>query len=186
LVQLFAIALRLKPEVDVSGIATALLACVTVYLARSTQNTAKATHRAAQAAQETADVARKQLNYAQRPVVAPRITAEPPATGPAGDPVRARLEVPLRNIGVGPALEVVISIQVHSSTRQQDRVEQPALAVGADIAGYLETHGAPSAPVFALQVTYRDVSDQRYETTGRWNPDEHRYDDLKIREIPRA
>lgn len=101
-------------------------------------------------------------------------------TGPAGDPEHSRLPIPLANMGLGPALDVVIELSSSQVGVEQELIRQPALAVGAHLVVELNTFGGQGAPPFDLMITYADVAGDRYSVAASWNTDEHRYDDIQI------
>lgn len=181
--ELLAATIVLIREVDLTGVATVLLALGTFGLAWSTRRAAQATQRAAQAAQDGVSIAQQQLKEARRPIVAPIITAEVPASGPAGDPDRSELKIPLQNIGVGPALDVTITVRADTGAHDQEPVRQSAIAAGGKFVVHLNTFGAAGAPVFALEVEYRDIAGQHYAAAARWNAAAHRYDDIELKEL---
>jgi len=139
------------------------------------------TRKAALAAEDAARVAQEQLKHARYPLVMPVVTAEIPATGPAGDPDRSRLAIPLVNVGTGPALDVVITLSAEAHI-EQELIQQPALAVSATCVVDLNTFNAPGAPDFDLAITYLDVAGDSYRVTAHWNTAEHRYDGIRVLE----
>lgn len=109
----------------------------------------------------------------------PIVTAEIPLTGPAGDPERARLQIPLANVGTGPALDLVVTLSSRAPI-EQETIQQPALAVGANMVVELNTFREAGAPPFDLSITYADVAGDRYQVDASWNTDAHRYDNVRI------
>lgn len=146
---------------------------------------ARSTKKAADAALDAAEVAQAQLKHARYPALLPIVTKDIPATGPAGDPERSRLSIPLKNVGTGPALGVLITLRSEAPI-QHDPVHHPAVAVGASLVVELNTFAAAGAPPFDLEITYDDVAGDHYRVHASWNTDEHRYEDVGIDTCCRA
>jgi hypothetical protein len=201
---LVAIGLQFSNSVDVSGIATAVaavatvgLALTTAFLARGTKRAAiatedeasttrgqsEATVRQAEATTEQVALSRRQLEEGHRPLVVPQLMDGDPRFGPAGTPHRGLVPIPVRNIGLGPALDVQIAFSSppHIApqpirTGLQGRV--PGMAVGEAATVAMRTSLAVEAPDFVVELAYTGVGGASYFTRARWDSRECAYADV--------
>jgi hypothetical protein len=137
----------------VTGLVTIALVCVTYVSVAVARESAKA-------AFASADLAAKQLREAQRPVLIP------------GQPRRDddELEIPVANIGIGPALRVFAVADFRNQPanvvgRFPEHV-LPGVAAGGEIGLRLRLR---VEDLVRLKVTYADVADHSYTTEASWH-----------------
>lgn len=143
-----------------TAIGTILLALFTGYLGKQTKTTASATRKTAEASDKTADATLKEVEASQKPVViATRLTY------PRREASVAYLEV--KNIGVGPAIDVRAIINDPIAKRNRRRVIG---SVGRDDTHEVELDYAMvadaqvSAPLRVV-LFYNDVAGKRWNSS---------------------
>jgi hypothetical protein len=200
--------LRFSSTVDVTGLATAVAALATVGLAVTTAFLAKGTKRAAiateseatttrqqsQATVKQADataaqvqLTRQQVEEAHRPLVVPQMLGTLTNT-PGGLPAEGTLPIPLKNIGLGPAINVRVSFSSPPGVAPQPidpraRGVLPGIGVGEPATAGLKTPLALGSPDFVIELAYDDVGGTGYVTTARWDATEAKYRDITTRPI---
>jgi hypothetical protein len=156
-------------SVDLTGVATVLLALATLWVAKSTAQSAAA-------AVNAADTAAKQARDAVRPLLAMVVDPDPHASGPLGDSDGQRATIAVRNIGTGPALDVTVGL-TYSAANQPQAPENPqTIAVGDRVELSLLTFGATEVHTFSVLLSYSDVIGVGYRTTATWHPAQRRYE----------
>ncbi|MEN3283708.1 MAG: hypothetical protein V7607_4848 [Solirubrobacteraceae bacterium] len=176
--------IRIAKEIDVTGIATVILALATAGLALWTRKAVK---------QGSIEVDR-----AHRPVLVPIIDGSQNfqawghgvmPLGPGFDPQDRTVFVPVRNVGMGPALDVAARID------PGDALGLPSAAgmqASSDAVVGAISHGAPwfvfpfatphlaNMMGFAISIEYSDVAGMRWKTTARYSLSDQRYFDLNV------
>jgi hypothetical protein len=182
--------LHFSHEVDVTGMATVLLALTTAYLARRTGDSVR--------------LGNAELERASRPVLVPHVdraaVLEVPYTGlrssePPVAPahVGRALWVPVSNVGTGPALQVRATVSFgdidgQPSTHGIDtRCHAAAAAISNALAYAVLVF--PEAPAegktgFTMQIEYEDVAGKRWWTEARYSESSKLFHDVAIREFP--
>jgi hypothetical protein len=174
-------ALRLVslPMGDLTATATFGLAGVTLALVGATIWLVLATRAATREAREQArgelKLLREQLEYSQRPVVAPTALLPPGHEFKVGDRKRTvppnEIVITLKNIGVGPAMNTHVTLLVANSVRADSGV--PVQGPGDERrAEKLPDPGADARDgkqELKVQVTYDDVARKSYRTIARWD-----------------
>jgi len=137
----------------VTGLVTIALVCVTYASVAAARNSAIA-------ASASADLAAKQLREAQRPVLIP------------GEPHQDNddLEIPMSNIGIGPALRVFAVARFRNQPpnvigRFPEHV-LPGVAAGGVLSLRLRLR---LEELVQLRITYVDVTDRSYSTEASWH-----------------
>jgi hypothetical protein len=178
--------LELSDDLDLTGLATALLALVTLASVVLTRRALKQTR-------DEIDLSRREVEEAHRPVLVPVIdpTREVGIPGHGRFPVGPqaadnRILVSVENIGSGPALDVSLTVALaaeHVPEAQQcARTTKTATGIGVGRITTLELPlvGATVVP-FQLRLTYSDVAGKPWETTARYAIGmASRYEDLSI------
>jgi hypothetical protein len=189
----FHLAIEFKDDVDATGVATLLLALVTVALAVATIKLATWTKQAV--ANEAVAVERS-----HRPVLVPKIDRTHTfwsAYADSNPPLEPHLlgngtfYLPVRNVGMGPALDVVAEVTFGD---QYGNPSAHGIASGAQARATGISHDEPwfviefaQVPVtddigFQVALTYRDVAGKGWITTGRYNHTENRFEDVVVAE----
>ena len=137
-------AIHFDSTVDVTGMATVLLALATAVLALSTRKAARAT-------QKDVDLTRRQLDAQHRPLVLP--------TGIGMDGLDAK------NTGSGPALNARVDVRLKGSKELKCIT---ANANPIEISGELRTRTELGLFQFCERVvwTYEDLTGKRYQTAA--------------------
>ena len=177
------LALTFDPRIDVTGIATVALTLVTLGLVWVGYHALRQT-------QAEIDLSRREVEESHRPVVLPVNELGKLDTNNIGRPARPHAEsgqlyVPIRNIGAGPALNLIIEVRPLGDQLQpsvqfgqesyvathiglavlraaQPTVELPGL--GANPIGPVDNRDARTS--FALTITYEDVAGKAWVTTA--------------------
>jgi hypothetical protein len=175
--------LTFTSEIDLTGIATVVLALATAWLA-------KATH-------ESVDQSSIEVERAHRPVLVPIVDRSQSfrTWGGYDSPLTPRLRsrrlhVPIRNVGMGPAL------YVEATAEFGDRQGFPSSSGIYSLTGVRPTPGIsadtpwviveiPNTTVsemtgFVLRLTYGDVAGKQWETTARYSLDADVFEDVRI------
>ena len=158
-----------------SGVATVLLAGLTVVLALSTR-------RASAAAADASKLAQLQLQESVRPLLVP----QPPREDP-DDPARTLL--PVRNIGVGAALNLYAVVQAAGQPKSVlGRFPESKVAgVAPGETGHLTFNAASvtSRTLGKVRLMFSDVAGQNYATEALWDRRRGAYRHLNISERKR-
>lgn len=147
--------------------------------------------------QDEIALSRSEVEEAHRPVLVPVVIAHPPDLVPRSISGSRRtfpdrpsvaesgvLAVPVQNIGSGPALCVVASIErldeqgkPYTGAIEQQTPGRVA-GVGKDQAVPIEIryHGWEERWNFQLRLEYEDVAGKRWVTVGRYIPERRRYE----------
>jgi hypothetical protein len=170
-------------EIDLTGIATVVLALATAGLAWWTRR--------------AVEQGRTEVERAHRPVLVPvtersqLFTAWGEGTVPLMPTYNSgNFHLPIRNVGMGPALDMKAEITFGDSEGKPSThgIESTAHAEAAGI-----SHETPwtiltfrpvpiSGPTgFSVTLTYSDVADMRWSTTARYSQDAQSYPDMTIR-----
>jgi endonuclease YncB( thermonuclease family) len=155
-----------------SGAATVVLAGLTVVLMLSTR-------RASRAAEEASRLAQRQLQESVRPLIVP----QPPREHP-DDPERTLL--PVRNIGVAPAVNLHASVP---TGRQREGVvgrvplgKVAGVAAGETVELSFNAGSVPARKLGRVELTFTDVAGQRYVTEASWDQRGGQYSYLRVSE----
>ncbi len=175
-------AIHVADEIDLTGIATAVLALATAGLALWTRR--------------AVNQSGTEIERAHRPVLVPKIDAaqnfQPWGSGavplaPAMD--HRTLFVPIRNVGSGPALKVGAHVAFGDAEGQPSTSGIEATAE-TELAGI--SHNEPwvvlsfrQTPVdqmigFVLTLTYEDVAGQAWNSVARYSQATQTFPDIKI------
>lgn len=141
----------------------------------------------------------KEVEEAHRPVVVPVVLARPPGLMPQSV-VRSRrtfpdrpsvaepgvLAVPVQNIGSGPALRVVASIErldeqgnpYRGAIEHQTPGEVAGIGKDQTVPIEIGYHGWEERWNFQLRLVYEDVAGKRWVTVGHYIPERRRYEDV--------
>jgi hypothetical protein len=142
-------------------------------------------------------LSRKEVEEAHRPVLVPVVIARPPDLSPQSISGSRRtfpdrpsvaesgvLAVPVQNIGSGPALRVVASIErldehgkLYSGAIEQQTPGRMA-GLGKDQTAPIEIryHGWEERWYFQLRLEYEDIAGKRWVTVGRYVPERRQYE----------
>lgn len=177
--------IELSDDLDPTGLATAVLALVTVISVLLTRRALKQT-------QDEIDLSRREVEEAHRPVLVPVVDATRQFTLPSGDTVTMtpqavgnRLLIPVENIGSGPALNISMTLEFPSEANRVMRrglhtMTTPGIGIGRVVFLELPLVGAAVSP-FTLGLRYRDVADKEWITGGRYAIGmSSRYEELTI------
>lgn len=193
--------LHFDGTVDLTGIATILLAFGTLVLAAVTRVVSQRTAQLAKETRAAVSLEQEQLNRSQRPVLIPlhgigdvryhggTVSTGQPTIYENPDrpdlPAYGHLLLPVKNVGTGPALNVRGQV---SLPRGRAEVDFPVVAVGvADdevvtyvrTGGSLDFHGLES---LSGSLVYEDVAGKRYMTTFEFDSGHNAYRSA-IREV---
>jgi hypothetical protein len=154
-----------------------------------------------QQTQREIELSRREVEEAHRPVVIPVVIARPPDLGARsvsgsrrtfpGRPSVVKpgvLAVPIQNIGSGPALGVVASIERLDDQGDlyrgpiEHRTPGRVAGLGKDdtVSIEIDYHGWEERWNFQLRLEYEDVADKRWVTICRYIAEHGRYEDLTI------
>lgn len=186
---------------DWTAIGTLTLAAVTLALAAATFWMVKLTRRALIQSRDEIALSRREVEEAHRPVLVPVVIARPPQLGPSPLPsgprafpdrpcviVPSTLVVPVKNIGSGPALNVVASVERLGDegapwTGPIDH-QTPGLATGIGNGELvhipIHAHGWEERWNFKLTLMYEDVAEKRWTTAGCYVATSRRYERVGI------
>lgn len=155
--------------------------------------------------QREIELSRREVEEAHRPVVVPVIIAGRPhlaqsvSRGPSDYPMRpsvmesGKLVVPVQNIGAGPALNVVASIERldddggpwRGAIEQQKRGRATGISSGASVHIEVFYHGWEERRSFRLTLAYEDLAGKRWATVGDYIGGSRRFEGLAINEAER-
>lgn len=147
-------------QASVADVASIVTGLVTIALVCVTYAAVAAARSSASAAPASAQLAAKQLQEAQRPVLIP------------GDPHQENddLEIPVSNIGTGPALRVfAVARFLNQPTNVIGRFPEhvlPGVAAGGELTLRLRMR---LEDLVQLRVTYADIADRSYTTEATWH-----------------
>ena len=159
----------------VTGAATLVLAVLTVALARSTRE-------AARAAAEASRLSQRQLQESVRPLLVPQAPRQDP-----DDP--RRLLLPVRNIGVAPAVNLYAKAQ--TSTQAPEVLGQfpngrlPGVAAGETEELSFNIASVTSKNLGRVELTFSDVAGQRYAAESTWDRRSGTFRHLRLQERDR-
>jgi hypothetical protein len=144
----------------------------------------------------------REVEEAHRPVVVPVVIARPPDLGPQSVSGSRRtfparpcvvesgvLVVPVQNIGSGPALRIVASVErlnddgsVWDMGAIEPQTPGTVAGLGQDQTVPIEirAHGWEERWNFQLRLVYEDVADKRWSTVGRYLAATGQYQDVTI------
>jgi hypothetical protein len=190
-------ALRVTDEIDLTGIATVVLALATAGLAWWTRR--------------AVDQSATEVERAHRPVLVPIIDTLQRIPMPGNQrytdtqgAIRDALElapqyvaswdallVPVRNVGMGPALHVKASVEMRDAggapsasaidSTFQTRVAALGHAERFEVVRFLvPTYSGLTG--FELRVSYEDVAGKRWQTTALYSHDDREYVNVKVTE----
>lgn len=193
------------PTIDLTGVATALLAVATAWLGWSTRRAATATkaeseatreqavlsHRQLGAADEQLQLAHEQLAESTRPVVvslnksASTITTSGAALPAVPHSNGSDYLVPVRNIGSGPALNIRCSVTSAKDARRFASGSRTAMAVGDHAFMRVFTVETDAMDHAHLDISYSGIGGQRYMTKVRLNAmaDPPYFYDISVAEV---
>ncbi len=151
--------------------------------------------------QHEIELSRREVEEAHRPVVVPVAVAHPPETVPlpvnknrTSYPLRpcvaepGKLVVPVQNIGAGPALNVVASIERlqdddeswGGATEQQRPGKVAGISPGAPVHIEILYHGWEQRWSFRLTVAYEDLAGKRWATVGDYIGGSRRFESVTV------
>ncbi len=188
------VALVFQPQVDITGLATIALALFTFGLALATIILVFATRSSVAETRKEIALHRQEVEEGHRPILIPiidqmqsitRVDAPPESLVPF---VNQRIFVPIRNIGVGPALKVLIQLALSDIVENTGSGSEANLTSGLAGVGAGETR-IPSLmppspltrlPDFQLRIAYDDVTGRHLWTKARYAADRAAFLDLEI------
>jgi hypothetical protein len=203
---------RFSHTVDVTAVATAIAALATVGLAITTAILARGTRRAAIATEHEAAITREQSQATvrqaeatammveltkleatdgRRPVIVPQVVGDE-GHGPGMVAHGGLIPVPLKNVGLGPALNVSATFKSPSDIAPQlissegDFARLPAIGIGELATVGLKTQLALGPLDFVIELTYDDLAQQKYFTSARWDSHDAEYRAIVTRPINTA
>lgn len=175
----------------VGTLALALATFASLYFARralgQAQEQIRLGQRQLEQTQREIELSRREVEEAHRPVVVPVVVARPPEFVPlpvnknrSSYPLRpcvvapGKLVVPVQNIGTGPALNVVVSIERlqddgepwTGAIERQTRGKATGISPGAPVHIEVQYHGWEQRWSFRLTVAYEDLAGKRWATVG--------------------
>jgi hypothetical protein len=184
---------------DWTAIGTLVLAFVTLLLAGATFWMVKLTRGSLAQTKDEIALSRREVEEAHRPVLVPVVLARPPDLMPQSVSRSGRtfpdrpsvaepgvLAVPVKNIGSGPALRVVASIErldeqgdTYSGAIERQMPGEVA-GIGKDQTVPIEIgyHDWEERWNFQLRLMYEDVAGKQWATVSRYMPERRRYDGL--------
>jgi hypothetical protein len=155
------LALRFSEEIDITGVATVVLALVTVALVFAGMRQAR--------------LVREQVQDARRPVLVPG------GHDPSAVPRRSggALVLPVVNVGMAPALEVGGKVWANGES-EHISARQPIPGLPAGGAGELVFQAPFGRNVrLRLQITTRDAARAFHKTSAVWDP-QHGFVDVIV------
>jgi hypothetical protein len=175
-------AVELTDDLDPTALATVALA--TVALAIVTVISVIVGWIALNKAQSEVDLSRREVEEAHRPVLIPiiddSIAIQPwgSAAGPARPsvPTATQLVVPIKNIGSGPALDILVSVTPRDDAGEfsdalGDR-KHTGTVVGVGVSELMPVvvgiPGLGGRPSFDIWLTYSDVAGKQWVTTAKY------------------
>lgn len=192
------LALSSTGAIELTAYATLGLAVVTSALAAATFWMVKLTRRTLGQSQDEIALSRREVEEAHRPVLIPLADSRylevvaagivaPLAAGPFIHE-DGQLTVPIENIGTGPAVQVLVSVEVlneHGGPTQLPSMPAKIAGVKAlgSVAPVIRVGGEiAKTPDFRLTLAYEDVAGKRWVTRARYTayPVLSRYEDLTI------
>jgi len=150
----------LLAEASVADVASIVTGLVTIALVCVTYASVAVARNAASAASASAEMAAKQLQEAQRPVLIP------------GTPRQddAELEIPVGNIGTGPALRIfAVARFLNKPPNVIGRFPEhvlPGVAADGELTLRLRMQ---LGELVSLRVTYADIAGRSYTTEATWD-----------------
>lgn len=170
-------------EIDATGIGTVVLAAATAGLAFWTR--------------KAVGQGNDELERAHRPVLIALADAKDKGlrpqvlrgTGPTEEPDPSKFLLPLRNIGMGPALHVTAIVEFGDS---EGRRSTHGIDTRCGVAEEAISHLAPfailvvtDAPVnrltgFTVALDYEDIAGNQWKTAARYATSDDRFHDVKI------
>jgi hypothetical protein len=152
-----------------------------------TRQQSEATVRQAEATGAQVALTKRQVEEGHRPVVVPQILGGI-GHGLGLRAVEGILPVPLKNIGLGPALNVRVSFSSPPDVAPQPidsgLKRLPGIGVSDQVTAGLKTILAIGTPDFLIELIYDDVAGASYMTTARWDSRETEYRDIITRRAP--
>lgn len=194
----------------VGTLALALATFVSLYFARRALGQAQEQIRLGQGqleqTQREIELSRREVEEAHRPVVVPVVIAGRPqlgksvSRGPSDYPMRpftaepGKLVVPVQNIGAGPALNVVASIERlqddggpwSSAIEHQTPGKATGISPGAPVHIEVFYHGWEQHWSFRLTVAYEDLAGKRWATVGDYIGGSARFEGVAVKEAEGA
>jgi hypothetical protein len=188
----------------VGTLALALATFVSLYFARralgQAQEQIRLGQRQLEQTQREIELSRREVEEAHRPVVVPVVIAGRPhlaqsvSRGPSDYPLRpcvmesGKLVVPVQNIGAGPALNVVASIERleddggpwRGAIEQQTPGKATGISPGAPVHIEVFYHGWEERWSFRLTVAYEDIAGKRWATVGDYIGGSRRYKHVAV------
>lgn len=135
----------------------------TIFLVVLTYAAVRASRASAEAAADSARLAERQLQEAHRPLLLPADPSEEDG----------HLVIPVRNIGVGPALLIYGRAQTRNlPPNVVGRFPQsvlPGAPASGDAALRFNGAGVPLSNLLSLKVTYKDAAGRSYTTDAKWD-----------------
>lgn len=155
-----------KGDLDWVAVFTIALAGATVWLAWTTRALARET--------------KQEVEHSQRPVIAPTaLVGHDPANKIEANPAPGRSRVTVKNVGVGPALNIDLLVDEDGQPAPPDTTARvPALGAGVE---RREEVAFPTTGELRLHVVYDDVAGKRYLTRARWDPGGQRWMAIETR-----
>jgi hypothetical protein len=190
----------------VGTLALALATFVSLYFARRALGQAQEQimlgQRQLEQTQREIELSRREVEEAHRPVVVPVVIAGRPhlsqsvSRGPSDYPMRpcvmesGKLVVPVQNIGAGPALNVVASIERleddggpwRGAIEQQTPGKATGISPGAPLHIEVFYHGWEERWSFRLTVAYEDLAGKRWATVGDYIGGSRRFEGVAVEE----
>jgi hypothetical protein len=160
----FSTVIHWSGDLDWVGVFTIALAAATVWLARATRALARET--------------KQELEHSQRPVVAPTaLVGHDPNNKIEGNPPDGHSRVTVKNVGVGPALNISINMEPLEGADER-AAKARVSALGAGVERRVVVRRQPTDD-FCLELRYEDVAGKRYLTEARWSPTEEHWIEVK-------
>jgi hypothetical protein len=194
----------------VGTLALALATFASLYFARralgQAQEQIRLGQRQLEQTQREIELSRREVEEAHRPVVVPVVIAGRPylaqsvSRGPSDYPMRpcvmesGKLIVPVQNIGAGPALNVVASIERleddggpwRGANEQQTPGKATGISPGSPVHIEVLYHGWEERWSFRLTVAYEDLAGKRWATVGDYIGESQRFEGVVVNEAEGA
>lgn len=177
--------LEFSDDVDPTGLATFVLACLTLAALILTRRALKQTR-------EEIGLSRQEVEQAHRPVLVPVVDAVRPIKLPTGETSPAfpfvvgnHHFVPVENIGSGPALDTEMGLTLLGPDLPEAHEGEHTMRIPGIGVGHLTPLELPLAGAtpreFDLRLTYLDVAGKHWVTTASWRVGmANRYEKLSI------